>query len=159
MQDVLDSVCKDMHQCLKCVSMDNSVCDPYTVTWSAVLQFGQSLESACVHDDQLEGTCAHGTCCCMIDFYFHFLNNPIAQEAVDETLSHDEGFDHEGVCRTQYPMNHEVECCGLSATTRRPHRVDDGSRTDCCENKNIFNIDRLQCCDDGRVILIGLDCG
>jgi len=162
-RDELDELCKDLHQCLRCVSMDNGLCDPYTVEWSAVINFGQSMESACVHESQPEGTCAHGTCCCMVDFYFHFLNNPIQLDQVTDEYSHANEFDHDAECLcnpNEGPCGgtggNEIECCGLSPMTRRPYRV--GGRTDCCENKNIYNIDRLQCCDDGRVIFIENEC-
>jgi len=165
-QDDLDQVCKDFQLCLRCVhidaEIDNYECSVHDeITQVLVdpkkMKTNMNIYQTC--QDSTTDECSKNTCCCASKFLSRWAKTIISFLAPGDGApgwsnenKHENGFDLEK-CENpdRNPKPRADECCGVYPT-RRPYNT---LRKNCCKNKNMYNPNVHQCCEDGSV---GLSC-
>lgn len=157
--DEFDKACKMMKQCLRCVRYDareaNEVCDPSNQPYLLTQDFtNNGVLQEC--ETANNGNCATNTCCCEIEFTRSILDIFMNQEILlTEEYHHEHGFDYENNCSGLGPTGFTKSCCG-EYPGRRMYATE---KMTCCQERSLFNPNRMVCCDDGSVAPTAGQCG
>lgn len=161
--NIVDSTCKDLAMCYKCVFIDHDVeaipgdCDTVTESYtgpSLIQVQNKGIFQAC-SDENAGDICKTRTCSCDTNFVYRLIEIFFDATSFDEQPQHDQnGFDFENECPRRDDAGSLVkECCG-TYPKRFPFGLREGQRA-CCVDRT-YNPFNLNCCGanaDGEGIL------
>jgi len=163
-QNKHDSACQKMQLCLRCAKLDakneGAECDPKTSSFNTYLSFGtNSLDAECASKNK-DDKCATNLCMCEMQFIADLVDLIWEDYTYDPTVKHLTSggpFDYVSNCELKQGSNPtNFECCGFYPD-RAPYS-EDGNRSCCNIDQNIFNNLSHKCCENSGVVEIGGIC-
>jgi len=146
----VDSFCKDLMNCYKCVNMDQQtenlpgICDGTEEEYvgpSLIKVQQQGVYSACLEENNND-PCKSRVCSCDTNFVYQLIEAFFDGHVLDYSFQHSGGFDFENECPRSGNGYVDKACCGIYPK-RFPYGVT--ANRQCCVTKT-YNPNTLNCC-------------
>jgi len=156
--DVLDSICKVLHQGYECAMIDDPTCVPYDVEYNRPNVFWLASKDQILPECESLNSgnqCHINACASETNFVFSVFNAANPNSVENQHKSDGTGFDIEANCPIMHGESGEKSCCG-SYPDRFPYKSFSGIRA-CC-GMGTYDTGIQECCEEDGEKVVRLVC-
>ena len=152
----MDEACKKLANCYKCSRIDSlmrdeEICSPRQVDY--LVDLGKIQQNGVLNNclaNNPGDLCAAHSCSCEVSFIKNWMDLFFSRDFIFESDFHHDVWEFETGCQKQVSAPSVLECCG-QYPNRVPFDIGGNSKTECCDNKVLYNSEKLKCGKNGSL--------